>query len=156
MKKLFICLCIVFLVGCATAPIVPYTPIQDTFTINNSYDKVWKAVINTVTEFMEPIKIIEKDSGLLITEFVSLGNRYNAAIKIKSISYPPKLLMPNWGGCRYSYTINISKIDDNNTKIKILSNINGYDEGFTKKWYVCQSRGVIEENIFNKITEYLE
>jgi len=157
MKNIFFVLSVFSLLsGCATTPTIPNEPIQDTIIIDKSYNTVWKAVINVVTEFKDPIKVVEKDSGLITTDFVIYANGFLAENDIKRLCYLPKIMLSDWVIGKYFYTINISKIDESKTQIKIITHLESFEKRMTGKWYLCESRGVIENNIFNKLREELK
>ena len=59
------------LAGCAVAP--PQYTFDKSWSIEHDYDKVWAAIIDILAEHNIPIQTIEKDSGLLVTEWISLG-----------------------------------------------------------------------------------
>lgn len=66
-KILFLGLICLMVYGCATAP-AP-RQIVKAFTIEASFDDVWVAVIDTFAEMNLPIANMEKDSGLITTDW---------------------------------------------------------------------------------------
>lgn len=68
----FVCL---FLIACATAP-VP-RQIVNTFPIEKSFDLVWQAVIESFAELQLPIQNMEKDSGLITTDWIDFKGQKN-------------------------------------------------------------------------------
>ena len=66
-KILFLGLICLMVYGCATAP-AP-RQIVKAFTIESSLDDVWIAVIDTFAEMNLPIANMEKDSGLITTDW---------------------------------------------------------------------------------------
>jgi hypothetical protein len=69
---IFICL---FLWNCAIAP-AP-REIMKSFPIEKPYDRVWSAVIETFAELQLPIQNMEKDSGLIITDWIDFTGQKN-------------------------------------------------------------------------------
>jgi hypothetical protein len=67
-----------FIYSCAVAP-AP-RQIKNTFFIEKSFDDVWTAVIETFAEMTLPIMNMEKDSGLITTDWIdftgSKGKEY--------------------------------------------------------------------------------
>jgi len=64
-----------FAIGCATAP-APRT-IENSFFIESDYDSVWSALIETFAELQLPIDNMEKDSGLITTDWVEFRGQTN-------------------------------------------------------------------------------
>ena len=74
--KIFIMAAICFLfASCASAP--PPRMIVNSFTINGDYDSVWSAVIETFAELQIPIDNMEKDSGLITTDWIDFTGQTN-------------------------------------------------------------------------------
>jgi hypothetical protein len=65
-----------FLWSCATAP-VP-RQIVNSFQIDKPFDLVWSAVIETFAELQLPIMNMEKDSGLIVTDWIELVGQDNS------------------------------------------------------------------------------
>ena len=74
--KVFVLFCLIFyLSGCATPP--KPREIISAFPIERSYDLVWQAVIETFAELQLPVMNMEKDSGLIITDWIDLTGQGN-------------------------------------------------------------------------------
>ena len=67
-KILVLGLICLFIYGCATAP-AP-RQIVKAFPIEASFDEVWQAVIESFAEMNLPIANMEKDSGLITTDWI--------------------------------------------------------------------------------------
>jgi hypothetical protein len=67
-----VCLCLTY---CATAP-APRT-IVNSFAIEEDYDAVWSALIETFAELQLPIDNMEKDSGLITTDWIEFTGQTN-------------------------------------------------------------------------------
>lgn len=61
-------------IGCATSP-RPRTIVKD-FDMEVEFDEVWPAVIETLAELNIPIDNLEKDSGLITTDWLGFGASY--------------------------------------------------------------------------------
>ncbi len=61
--------------GCATAP-APRT-IVNAFSFDASMDDVWSATVETFAELNLPIDNMEKDSGLITTDWISFSGSGN-------------------------------------------------------------------------------
>ena len=124
--------------------------IQDVFIVNSSFDKVWKALVETLAEKSYPIKAIEKESGILTTDimiFQDIPFRFEADKEIKRISERPSVFMAVWDTVKYSLNIFVSEIDKNTIKLKIGLSIEAHNN--INGWHKCQSRGVIEKEIYD-------
>ena len=64
-----------FIYGCATAP-AP-RQIVNTFPIKKPFDDVWQAVIESFSELQLPIDNMEKDSGLITTDWIDFTGQKN-------------------------------------------------------------------------------
>jgi len=61
--------------SCATAP-VPQQ-IVNSFKIDRAFDSVWVAVIETFSDLQLPILNMEKDSGLIVTDWIDFKGQDN-------------------------------------------------------------------------------
>jgi len=69
-------ICVLLLTGCANYyyPPRPIEPeITKSFEVDASFDRTWEALIETFAELQLPIKTIEKDSGIIATEWINYG-----------------------------------------------------------------------------------
>ena len=75
-KRIFLVgLVCLMLAACATSP-VP-RQIQNSFPIEQPFEKVWQAVIETFAELNLPIMNMEKASGLITTDWISFRGQKN-------------------------------------------------------------------------------
>jgi tetratricopeptide (TPR) repeat protein len=112
--------------------------------ISANYDQTWSALVSTLAENQLPIKVVEKESGLIGTDFVSFKG------DVKDYAYHPSNLLGSWVSGRYSLNIQVTKLTPDSTRVTINSHIEGW-ETETKNWYVCDSNGTLEADIFSKI-----
>lgn len=70
-----LCLMFVFVGGCATAP--AQRTVVNSFSYTTSIDKVWSATVETFAELNLPIDNMEKDSGLITTDWINLTGTGN-------------------------------------------------------------------------------
>jgi len=71
---IFTAVCL-FFVGCASGPAL--RTVVNSFTINGDYDSIWSAVIETFAELQIPIDNMEKDSGLITTDWIDFTGQTN-------------------------------------------------------------------------------
>lgn len=69
-NKIFILmLLVIFFIGCAVAP--KPRVIENSFMVESNYDYAWTAVIETFSDLQLPIQNMEKDSGLISTDWIA-------------------------------------------------------------------------------------
>lgn len=161
MNKLFkwsVCLVIgvVFISGCATTTQMVKPDIQNSSTIQASYDKVWGALMATLAEKAYPIESVEKESGLITTKFVNFASGYGANKEIKRVSQRPSVFMGTWNQGRYTLSIFVNSKDNIATDIKITAHIEAYENNMTNSWHICQTKGVVESDILQAVSSKLE
>lgn len=152
--RLIAVLVVFFLVGCATVAVRP--TIQDTEIIDAPFDKVWGALIATLSEQSLPIETIEKESGLVTTKFVTFASGFMAERAINEVAVKPSGLLYTWSNARYTVSVFVTKSGENTTRVKITSHIEAFENNVTKSWMVCYSNGVIEKRIFDSIEAKIE
>ncbi|MCL4510012.1 MAG: hypothetical protein M1470_02945 [Bacteroidetes bacterium] len=137
------------LAGCASVPVPP--AIQDTEIINAPFDKVWSAIVGTLAEQSLPIQSIDKASGLVTTQFVVFANGILAQRAIDKVAVKPSSLLYTWSGGRYMLSIFVTKSGENQTRVKITTHIEAFENNVTYSWMICYSNGTIENQLFNAI-----
>lgn len=144
---------ILLVVSCATTSqtVKPVKPIiWDEETFQASYEKVWGSVIATVAEQALPIDVIEKESGLLTTKFITIDVVESEAKRM--IENPSSIpLLTLWGSIRYTVNFYIHTVGENQTRVKVTSYVQRQEIGSSGQWYVCYSKGVIENDILASI-----
>lgn len=63
----------VLLTTCVTAPKVH--EFQKTWTVPSTYDQAWSATVQLFAENGWPIATLEKDSGIIVSDWVNLGTQ---------------------------------------------------------------------------------
>ena len=74
--KLWGLVAIFLLTACATPP--KPRQIISAFPIEHPYDLVWQAVVETFAELQLPIMNMEKDSGLIVTDWIDFTGQNNS------------------------------------------------------------------------------
>ena len=154
MKILSLILIFLMIIGCSTTKITQ-PRIIDTKIFPSSYDEVWQSLVSSLALMSLPIASIEKDSGLITTNFVIFASGILADNEIKRISVRPSIMLGTWSQGRYILSVFVEKLDTNSTKVRITSHIEAYENNVSYSWYVCHSKGVIERQIFNSIESKL-
>ena len=141
---------VLLLSGCAyTQPkTMPHLPPVNEFVFDATFDRVWAAVLDRSTEKSWPIKVVDKASGFLTTDYVSLGNGADGWKNAKAVAYEPPggfLNSYTWrGGARLTTTIFVSKIDNSKTRVKIVTHLEAFEDNVSQKWFPWESNGANE------------
>lgn len=137
----------VVLAGCATPP--PSAPVQNSRTLNAPKSAVWPLVVTEISGSY-PVKVIEKESGLLTTDWVILPagfNNANAANWVK----PPGGLLATWGGLRATLSVNVIENEPGKTTVSIRPHYEALENNVVNGWIVCESNGNLESKLFSNI-----
>jgi len=150
--KYFAFLVIVIFVGCASIPPpAPTEPIQDTFIIAGNLSEVWTVILDSLTTLSIPIRVIEKESGLISTDMVIFASGYNCLKTIDEYAVHPTIILDVWDSGRLSLNIIAIQKEEGLTQIKIVPHIETFESNVTKSWHICQSRGTFERNFATAI-----
>lgn len=153
MKKIYlvpVVLLTVVLAGCATVPTKP-TPTQRTDVIDAPFDKVWEALVTTLSDEGFTFELIEKDSGVINTKMVTFASGPFADLRIERVAKHPLIFGGNWSEGRYAFSILVTPISENVTQIKVTINCEAYENEKTNRWHACESKGVVEKRLFELV-----
>lgn len=149
--KLFVFVIFSFLlVSCASGP-APRT-IINSFTIDGDYDAVWSAVIETFADLQLPIDNMEKDSGLITTDWIDFTGQTNEGYC-------------DCGGLGINIEVNrkgkfnvfVKKITENSFEMKVNCMFEQvYRFGDTIYKRNCVSTGNLEADMYNLVIEKLQ
>ena len=151
MKKLFIVLFLIaFITGCVSTQIRE-TPqnYKKSIIIQSSKEKIWPIVVAEVTNNY-PIQVIEKDSGLIQTQIITIDAGYNNRL-MNHWCYAPKGFLYTWNGLKSYLQINVNEIEPNKTQITINAHYEAFEDILLKQWLKCESNGFIENQILTNI-----
>ena len=143
MRSILICVIAAALCSCYAAP-KPET-FEKSRISSRSFDDVWRAAIAVVTEEEWPIQVIEKESGIITTDFVIMGGNVHEDIDCGKSMYGTEIrLIADRVRCKLS--IHITRVGES-TQLRLNTHIEAYYEG----WQNCNSTGAIEAQIFEMI-----
>jgi uncharacterized lipoprotein len=138
------------LTGCASAP--RQHDYDKMFTYAEDYESIWKAVIATFAELNLPISNLEKDSGLVMTDWIDVG----------STDFEGRACDCGKAGLATTLAtrmkFNVFVRDDSGEGISVTVNVTSQqlrellDE---QKWFPCTSLGSLESAINVKISSHL-
>lgn len=149
-KISILCVLLLFIIGCAKPP-APRT-IENSFTVNSDYDSAWSALVETFAELQLPIDNMEKDSGLITTDWIEFTGQTNEGYC-------------DCGGLGINIEINrlgkfnvfMKKDTENSCKMTVNSQWEQTyrfgDDVYKRK---CVSTGKLEREIFDIVTKKLE
>ena len=149
MFKALIILTGIFLVSCQTTQSY-ISSAEKTHTVNYDYASVWTNVIYVLNNQELPIITIEKESGLLVTDFVVFSPRSPFG---QSVIKPSLLEMVRDG--RYKLSLLVLNKGPNLTSIRINTHIEKFSTNALASnipvWSYQQSNGFIERSLFDEI-----
>lgn len=143
---LIITMAAALLCGCDT--VAPAQKLETTRTFEQPYDKVWVAIVQATSKDDYPLKIVQKDSGVIETENFTPSSLAGCA------SPPSGLFLPCWGETRARMSIFASAIGTNTT-VKVVGHFEGFEYNVTKQWYVWDSNGQFENAFLNDVSSFI-
>lgn len=157
MKKSAILLVAVCLALIASAQDKAPQQVITTFSTAHPFDAVWPAVVETFSDLNLPIDKVEKDSGLITTDWIGLNDIPKEEAKsYMNCDYPRGIFAKTTRRVRFN--IFIKKIGDE-SQLKIncqFEFIAHYTGPGGPKTYKCTSTGVFEKKIFNAVADKLK
>ena len=150
MKKTITIYLILFISICSGCAIEPFVEprINKNITYSADYDTVWKAIIQVFSEENYPIKAIEKDSGIISTDFINMGRMHSLKDKILH----PDYLLAVWENVHYTINVFANEIEENKISVTINTHVEAFESNTSQQWHVCYSKGVIEKSILDSIS----
>ena len=141
------------LAGCAGTSRPPQEPQRTSALLPANKDRVWELVVSAVAPNF-PVQAIEKESGLLSTEFVSVPVGFNNA-NMAEFVYPPRVFLGTWRGLRMSMRVLVNEVSSEMTSVAITAHYEAFENNVSKSWMVAESNGALENKILTKIESQL-
>ena len=162
-KVVFVTLlmCCVFMMNACVSmmPTKEQQEVKTIVSVKASYDKVWKALVQTLMEENYKIKTLDKDTGSIQTEDIiykdSYAKDFYAKDQLKKISYMPSIMLSIWNAYKYNFSILLYDIDKENITINIKATIAGYEKNVSGDWIECYSNGTLEQALINSVKKKL-
>jgi hypothetical protein len=146
---MFAALAALLLAGCATTPKTP--PVTEkTRVINQSFDKVWGAVVATASGKYS-LQVIEKQSGVLETQHAALSR---ADMKRYADSQRG-LLLPLWTNERVKLSFYAREAEPGKTSVRVKASFEAFEYNATSTWFVWFSKGVLEDELLDAINQQI-
>jgi len=152
---LVILLLIALAVSLSKVPPAPKEIMQSKI-FDKNFEEVWEATVSVLSEEEYPIRTIEKDNGLIITDFVIFTKGLSVEVEreIDKVAVRPSIIFGTWSQGRYSLSIFVTE-KNNGTLLRIKPHIEAYENNVTNSWHVCDSRGLIEKKLLGKIEQLI-
>jgi hypothetical protein len=159
---LIVFLALVLIAGCARSPQVtsrPPTqvtlqPQRTSAIIQVPKDTVWPLLVSEVA-LNFPIKAIEKENGLLTTQFLQIPVGIKNS-KMENYVFPPKVFLYKWNGLRIKMRILVTDHEPGKTKVNINAHYEAYENNVSKSWLAVRSNGSVENQILLNIEQKLK
>lgn len=135
--------------GCAQPFIKP--KIENSKTFQASYDSVWKAVVEVFAEETYPIKAVEKESGIISTDFIEFPNPQNPNSEFYKLAVRPDWWASLWRSARYTVNAFVFSKEPNLTTVKVNTHIEAFEYNTSNQWHICYSTGVTEKSLLRLI-----
>ena len=139
--------------GCATTPHGPLVAQRTSAVIPAPKDKVWPLLVSEVG-LNYPVQAIEKESGLLTTQFVQMQVGFNNS-GMENYIFPPGGFLATWGGLKMNMRIMAVESEPGNTMVTINAHYEAFESNVSKSWRVATSNGSVENQILNNIEQKL-
>ena len=139
--------------GCATLPRVPFQAQRTSAVILAHKDKVWPLLVAEVG-LNYPVQAIEKESGLLTTQFVQMPVGFNNS-GMERYVLPPRSFLATWAGLRMNMRIMAIESEPGKTMITINAHYEAFENNVSKSWIVARSNGSVENQILTSIEQKL-
>ncbi len=143
----------VLMVGCATVPKAPLQAQRTSALIPAPKERVWPLLVAEVG-LNYPVQAIEKDSGLLSTQFVQMPVGFNNR-GMKRYIFPPGGFLATWAGLRMSMRIMAIESEPGKTMVTINAHYEAFEDNVSKSWRVARSNGAVENQILTSIEQKL-
>jgi len=140
---------VVIIMCCATTPETHLNPQRTSAVIPAPKDKVWPLVVAEVG-LRYPIQAIEKDSGLISTQFVRIPVGYNNT-GWEEYVFPPKCFLCTWDGLRMALRIFVIEAGPQKTSVIIKAHYEAFEDNVSHSWVVVRSNGALENFILTNI-----
>lgn len=143
----------ILIVSCATVPKTPLQAQRTSAVIPAPKDKVWPLLVSEVG-LNYPVQAIEKESGLLTTQFVQMPVGFNNMYMERYV-FPPGGFLATWGGLRMNLQIMVIETEPGKTMITINAHYEAFESNVSKSWIVARSNGSVENQILTSIEQKL-
>ena len=143
----------VLIVACATIPKAPLQAQRTSAVILAPKDKVWPLLVSEVG-LNYPVQVIEKESGLLTTQFIQMPVGFNNMYMERYV-FPPGGFLATWAGLRMNMRIMAIETEPGKTMVTVNAHYEAFENNVSKSWIVVRSNGTVENQILTGIEQKL-
>lgn len=152
-SKILLSLWIIILSACALATVPKPESFERKQIFPFPFAKTWASTVEVMADGEWPVESIEKDSGLITTEFVNTGS--DVGNKYTDCPLGPRGVT-GFSQRRGKLSILVKSISENDTSVRINTHFEAFKGGGSllggeAGWMLCNSTGLVEMDIFNKI-----
>lgn len=125
-------------------------PVQRTSaTLQGPKDRVWPLLVSEIgLEY--PVKAIEKDSGLITTDWVNLPAGFNNMSAAKW-TQPRSGFLATWNGLRMNMKIMAVEAEPGKTQVSVNCHYEAFEDNVQHAWVVQDTNGSLENSILTRI-----
>jgi hypothetical protein len=139
--------------GCETVSTQPIQTQRTQASLAASKNRVWPLLVSQVgLEY--PVRAIEKDSGLVTTDWVTLPAGFNNMDAGNWVIRPGGFLA-TWNGLRMNMKVMAVETEPGKTQVTINCHYEAFENNVQHAWLVVNSNGSIENAILTKIESQL-
>ncbi len=149
MKQLLSVMLLSCAVFCGCQAPQPVQKLETSRVFPKPIDAVWPKLVQVATDSEYPLKVVQKDSGVIETENFSPGLLRGIATS------PHGLFLPTWGATRARLSILATPLNETNTTVKVTGHFEAFEDNVTQTWYVWDSTGQFEYSFLNKVQDTL-
>jgi hypothetical protein len=144
---------LLLLTSCVTVPEGGYVSQPTSRTFNASFDKTWGAIVSELSS-VGPVKVIDKASGLLSLEPVSISSSGFAQLGLEKYAYAPPNLLGTWSLGRALISVYAASAGKG-TMVRVTAKFAGFEDNVTHEWMEWPTKGVLENTILDRIANDL-
>lgn len=139
--------------GCETVSTIPIQAQRTSAIFSAPKDSLWPLLVAEVG-LVYPVSAIEKDSGLISTDWVTLPAGFNN-MHAASWIVPPGGFLATWAGLRMNMKIFAVETEPGKTQVTINCHYEAFEDNVQKRWLVANTNGSVENSMLTKIEKQL-
>lgn len=147
----------ILLAACSSTPPPMQQLDAEPVTFEEDFQAVWNAVNDVLTEKRLPVKVIERDSGLVATDFVISGARYVVVQGEKRLDERDRPISRWANETRYFVNIRVRDEGERSTSVHVMPHVEymWYEGRVRYGWTPCHSSGDVEQELYTAIARRL-
>jgi hypothetical protein len=118
-----------------------------------SKNNIWPLLVSEVG-LSYPVRVIEKDSGLISTDWVNLPAGFNNMNAGRWIM-PIRGFLATWDGLRMNMKIMAVETEPGKTMVTVNCHFEAFEDNVQKAWLIAHTNGAIENAILTTVEQKL-